>query len=217
MTLQTQQTAELVRACGQAVLVDTYQRGRVVSYDGHPRVYDGSAMAPVADPRGTPAQQARNDTFDYWAAIASGAGELYVARGARTLQARFVQHPPDVFGGWGRGERCDRVRDAYGENPPGVQGLPQGGIVQGQIPSQGVDGQGGTAGGPAQGGLHFIEQGHHIAGITGIPDRQRKGEDEARGGLGDNPGLTTELCGAVALAFANGGDRGIVGIDNFAL
>ena len=70
---------------------------------------------------------------------------------------------------------------------------------------------------PGHGVLHFGDQGHHIAGVSGIPHRQRKGEDEARGGLGDKPGLAAKLGGAVALALANRGNRGIVGIDDFTL
>ena len=67
------------------------------------------------------------------------------------------------------------------------------------------------------GRLHFVDQGQHIADITGIPHRQLHGEDEARGGLGDNARFAAKLGGAVALAFANGGNGGIVGIDDFTL
>ena len=96
--------------------------------------------------------------------------------------------------------------------------FPQLGVIQGQIPRQRVDRRRGARSATRPRALlHFIDQGHHIAGIAGIPDRQLKGEDEARGGLGDNPRFAAKLGRAVALAFANGGDRGIVGIDNFAL
>src|SRR5882672_2113233 len=217
MTLQTQQTAELLRSIGQVVLVDAHHRGRVVSHDDHPRVEDCPAMAFVVDPRCAPAQQARNDTFDYRTAIATGAGEVHLRGGARALQARFVQHPPDVRWGRGRGERFDRVRDAHSENPPGMERLAQLGVVEGQIARQRVNGRRRVAGGPAQGELHFVDQGHDIAGVTRIPDRQHKGKDEARGGLGDDARFAAKLGGAVALAFANRGDGGIVGIDNFAL
>ena len=217
MTLQTQQTAELLRSCGQAVLADAHHRCRVVRQDGHPQVSDGPAMALVADTRCPPAQQAGNDTCDDWAAIATGAGKLHLGGGARAFQARFVQHPSDVLWGWGRGERVDRVGDAHGEHPPGVQGLAQLGVMQGQIPGQGVDRQRGAAGDLPPGGLYFIDQGEHLAGSTGIPNGQVKGEEETRGGLGDNAGLPPALSGAVALACANGGDGGSVGIDNFAL
>ena len=218
MTLQTQQTAELLRSFGQAVVVDAHHRRRVVRHDGHPHLYDRPALAFVGDPRRPAAQQAGNDTFDHRAAVATGAGEVHLVRGALCGAS-----PPRVSirrtsSGVGcRGERLDRVRDAHGENPPGMQRLPQLGVIQGQIPGQRVDGQRGAAGDLAQGVLHFVDQGHHIAGVRGIPHRQRKGEDEARGGLGDNAGFAAKLGGAVALAFANGGNRGIVGIDDFTL
>ena len=65
--------------------------------------------------------------------------------------------------------------------------------------------------------LHFVDQGQHIAGIVGIPYRQLKGKDKARGGLGDNAGFAAKLSGAVALAFANRGNREVVRIDEFTL
>ena len=79
-----------------------------------------------------------------------------------------------------------------------------------------MDGGDGVFGGLLQGALHFVDQGDHIAGIRGIPHRQRKGEDEAQR-AGDQAGFSPKLGGAVALAFANGGNGGIVGIDDFTL
>ena len=81
MTLQTQHAAELLRPFRQPLLVDAHHRRRVVCHEGHPCVYDGPAMAFVADPRCATAQQARNDTFDHRAAIPAGAGELHLVRG----------------------------------------------------------------------------------------------------------------------------------------
>ena len=65
------------------------------------------------------------------------------------------------------------------------------------------------------GGLDLVDQGQDVADITGIAHRQPRGEHEARGGLGENPGLAAKLGGAVALAFADRGNGGIVGIDDF--
>ena len=64
-------------------------------------------------------------------------------------------------------------------------------------------------------GLHLVHQGQDVADITGIAHRQLRGEHEARGGLGDNPRLAAKLGGAVTLAFADRGNGGIVGIDDF--
>jgi hypothetical protein len=46
---------------------------------------------------------------------------------------------------------------------------------------------------------------------------QVQGNDEAGGWLGDNPGLAAKLRGAMAFALANGRNRGIVRVDNFAM
>src|SRR5215472_6225677 len=70
---------------------------------------------------------------------------------------------------------------------------------------------------PGDGVLHFVNQGLHILDVTGIPHGQRQGKDEAGRWLGDNPGLAAELGGAMAFAFANGRNRGIVGVDDFAV
>ena len=67
------------------------------------------------------------------------------------------------------------------------------------------------------GGLDLVDQGHDIAGITGIPHRQPRRKHEAGGGLGDNPRLAAKLGGAVALAFADRGNGGIIGIDDFTV
>src|SRR5215510_3040435 len=70
---------------------------------------------------------------------------------------------------------------------------------------------------PGDGVLHFVNQGLHILDVTGIPHGQRQGKDEAGRWLGDNPGLAAELGGAMAFAFANGRNRGIVGVYDFAV
>jgi hypothetical protein len=96
-----------------------------------------------------------------------------------------------------------------------MQGLPQLGVVQGQIPRQRVERGTGPPGDMSQGALHLVYQRSDVTDITGIAHRQLRSEDEARSGLGDNPRLATKLGGAVALAFADRGDGGIVGIDDF--
>jgi hypothetical protein len=64
--------------------------------------------------------------------------------------------------------------------------------------------------------LYLIDQRHDVAGITGITHGQVHGKNEAGGGLSDDAGLAAKLGGTVALAFTDGGNGGIVGIDNFA-
>src|SRR5215475_1208085 len=217
MALQTQQLAELLRPFGQTPLGDAGQRRRVVRHHDHSHLHSRPAMAFVGQARRAAAQEARNQTLDDRAAVATGAGYLHLMGGAPVVQARLAQHLADVL--WGRhwGERLDCVRDAHGENSPGMQCLRQLGVVQGQIPGQRVDGWRGASGDLLQGVLHFVNQGQHIAGISGIPYRQLKGEDEARGRLGDNAGFAAKLGGAITLAFADRGNREIVRIDDFTV
>ena len=141
MTLQTQQLAELLRSCGQAVLVDAAHGGGVVGHDRHPYLHDRAALPFVGDPRRAAAEQAGNDTFDHRAAIATGAGELHLVRGALMVQARLVQHLRISSGVGARGEGLDRMRNAYREDAPAMQRLPQLGVIQSQIPGQRVNGQ----------------------------------------------------------------------------
>ena len=61
----------------------------------------------------------------------------------------------------------------------------------------------------------LVDQRQDVADITGIAHGQLRGEHEARGGLGDNSRFAAKLGRAVALAFADRGNGGIVGIDDF--
>src|SRR6266850_8318017 len=217
MTLQTQQSAELLRPFRQAVLVDAPQGRGVVCHDRHPHLHDRPTMTFVGDPRCATVQEAGNDTFDHRAAVATSTGELHLVRGALMVQAGFVQNPEDLLLGGCRGEGLDRLRNAYGEDSPAMQCRAQRGVIESQIARQRVDGRGGPTRDLGYSDLHFVNQGQHRAGITGVTHGQMQGKDEAGGWFGNNPGLAAKLGGAVALAFANGGNRGIVGIDNFTL
>ena len=217
MALQTQQSAELLRPFRQAVLVDAPHGRGVVCHDRHSYLHDRTAMTFVGDPRSAAAQQAGNDTFDHRAAGATGAGKLHLVRGALMVQACLVQHPADLLRGGRRGKGLDRMRNTHREDAPAMRRFTQLGVIQGQIPGQRVDGGRGASGDLAQGVLHFVDQGDHIARITGVAHGQMQSKDEAGGWLSNNPGLAAKLGGAVALAFANGGNGGIVGINNFTL
>lgn len=65
--------------------------------------------------------------------------------------------------------------------------------------------------------LHLVEQGPHITRITWIALGDAIGEHETRSRLGQNPGFATKLGRTIAFAFDNGGNGGIIGIDDFAL
>ena len=65
------------------------------------------------------------------------------------------------------------------------------------------------------GPLDLVEQGQHIAGIARIALGHKVGKDETRGRFRDDTGLSAKLRRAIALAFDNGSNSGIVGIDQF--
>ena len=65
--------------------------------------------------------------------------------------------------------------------------------------------------------LHLVEQGQHIARITRIARGHPIGKDKAGRGLRQDTGLATKLGRAIALAFEDGGNGGIIGIDDFAV
>ena len=67
------------------------------------------------------------------------------------------------------------------------------------------------------GPLDLVEQGQHIAGIARIALGHQVGKDETRGRFRDDTGLSAKLRRAIALAFDNGSNRGIVGIDQFTV
>ena len=67
------------------------------------------------------------------------------------------------------------------------------------------------------GALDLVEQGQHRAGIVRIPLGHPIGKDKTRGRFRRDTGLSTKLRGAIALAFEDGSDAEIVGIDEFTV
>ena len=65
--------------------------------------------------------------------------------------------------------------------------------------------------------LDFGQQGQDIAGIARIPFRHPVGKDKARGRVRRDAGLAAKLRGTIALAFEDGSDSEIVGIDQFTV
>ena len=214
---QAQPSAQRARPLRQAVLVDPHQGCCVMRHDRHPGLDDRTAMAFVAETPGSTTQQTGHEAFDHRSAVPTGVGAVHLGRGAYVVQVRFVQDPKDVLRGRRQGEGSDGFRDAYGENPPRMQCLPQGGVIERQIARQRVDGQGGARPDPGDGRLHMGNQGLHISDITGMAHRQREGNDEASGWIGDHARLAAKRGGAVACAFAHGSNGGIVGVDNLAV
>ena len=151
------------------------------------------------------------------AAVATRVGQVHLGRGPYAVQVRLVQKPEHVLRCRRRGEGIDGCRDPHGENPPRMQRLTQGGVIQRQIACERMDGRGGACPHPGDRLLHFIHQGLHITGIARIAHGQMQGKDKARRGLGDHPGFAAKLGGAMAFALADGRNRGIIRVDDLAV
>jgi hypothetical protein len=214
---QPQPSAEPACPLRQTIVVDPYQRCRVVGHDRHARLYHRAAMAFVAEAPRSTVQQTSHDAFNDWSAGPTRAGEVHWGRGPCAMQARLIQDPEDILRGGRRGEGIDRLRDPHGENPPLMQRLAQGRIIERQITGQRVEGGSGGRRDPSNRLLPVVDQGCHRTGIAGIPHGQMQAKDEAGRWRGDQAGLAAELGGAVALALANGRHGGSVRVDDFAV
>src|SRR6266516_1139193 len=201
----------------ETILVDADQGGRVVRHHRHPCLDNRTPVTLVGEARRSTAQQAGNDAFHHGSAVPTRVGEMHLCRGPDILHASLAQDPGDVLRQGRRGKGSDRPGDPHRENPPRMQGFTQGGVIERQIAGQRVDGRGGARPDSGDGLLHVGHQGLYITGITRIPQGQMQRKDEARRRLGNNARLAAELGGAVAFALADGGNGGIVGVDDLAV
>ena len=67
------------------------------------------------------------------------------------------------------------------------------------------------------GALDLVEPGEHLAGIARMTRGHTIGNDQARGRLRHNARFAAKLRRAIALPFDDGGNGGIVGIDDFTV
>lgn len=197
--------------------MDADQRRRVVGHNGHPHVDDRATMTFIGDASGSTAQQAGHDALDHGSAVATRVGEVHLTRGPYSRQASLAQEPQDVLRCGRRGEGRGRCWDPDGKNPLLVQGLTQRGIIERSIAGQRVEGGSGVRRAPTDCLLHVVDQGLHVADVTGVSHGQMQAKDEARRWLGNHAGFAAKLGGAVALPFANGRNGRIVHVDNFAV
>lgn len=65
--------------------------------------------------------------------------------------------------------------------------------------------------------LDFVEQRQDVAHITRIALGRQVRKDKTRGGFRDDPRLAATWRRTIALAFEHRGNRGVVGIDHFAM
>ena len=67
------------------------------------------------------------------------------------------------------------------------------------------------------GTVDLVEEGPHIADIVRVPLGYPVGKEKTRGRFRRDPGLSTTVCRAIALAFEDGREGEIVGIDEFTV
>ena len=101
--------------------------------------------------------------------------------------------------------------------PRACRGLTPLGVVDPQITAQRVEPQALAAGDQVNGVLHLVEPGQHRARIAGIARGHPIGEEKAGSGLGQDASFAPKLGRAIAFAFHDGGNGGVIRIHDFAL
>lgn len=152
--------------------------------------------------------------FHHWATIPSGTSQLHLVRGSLTAAACLVEDVENFHGRWRGIDRRDGLWDADGQNASRMEGLTQGGIIDTKIARHRVDLERLWRADAVDGTLDLVEQGQHIAEIARVARWYVVGKDKTRGRFRDNTRLSTELGGAIALAFQDGGDGQVVRIDS---
>jgi hypothetical protein len=98
-----------------------------------------------------------------------------------------------------------------------MEGLTQGGIIDPKIARHRVDLEQLWRADTVDGTVDLVEQGQHIAEIARVAPWYVVGKDKARGRFRDNTRLSTELGGAIALAFQDGGDGQVIRINELTV
>lgn len=183
----------------------------------HANLYPDALRPFVANLSGTSAEQTGNVTFHHRTAVATGAGQLHLRGGTLAVQACPIEQIEDLLGCRIGVDGRNGVWDADGENPPLMQHLAHRGIVNAEVACHGMDGQTGRRLEPFEGVLDFINQRQDIACINGIANRCMRGKDEAGRGFRDETGFAAKLGWAIALALQDGGNGGVVSVNDFAV
>ena len=111
----------------------------------------------------------------------------------------------------------NRLWDTNGENASFVECLPPRLVIDAEVTRHRVDPESRRCLGAFNRPLDLGQEGQDIAGIVRIPLGHLVRKEKARGGVRHNARLSTKLRGAIALAFENGSDGEIVGIDEFTV
>jgi hypothetical protein len=175
-----------------------------VRHDRHPRLDDRATMAFVREAPGSPTQQARNDAFDPQWAMPTGVGQVHLGRGPDVVQVRLVQHSGDILRCWRRGEGSDGFRDPHGENPPRMQRVTQGRVIERQITRERVDGRGGACPDASDCLLHLVDQGSTSLASLGLPTGRCQAKMKPAAGSAIMPGLRPNWAGQLLLPLQMG-------------
>jgi hypothetical protein len=214
---QSKQSAEFLSPFRQTLLTDAHQGCPVMGHYCHAQLDHGALNAFVTYLSRTTGEQTGDVTFDDWTAVAAGTGQLHLVGSTLAVQARLVETVEHLFGAELRVDRLNRLGDADRENPSAMERLTQRGVIDAKIPGHRIDREPRWCPNTVDSLLHLVDEGQHITGIARIALRYPAGKDKARRGLREDTGLPTKLGRAIALAFHDGGNGGIVRIDDFTV
>ena len=174
-------------------------------------------MALIFDGGTAAMTEAINQTFDKGPTIAAGIGHFDLGHTGDAKASEGVLSRRDHL--WGRDVGYPRYGfgNADGENMARLELMAQSRIGKSQISGHRLDPGFMPALQHPDRRVDVVNQGHHIGGIIGVAFGQMQPEDKTGGHFGDDPRLAAELDRTIALAFDNGGNTSIIGIDDFGV
>jgi len=98
-----------------------------------------------------------------------------------------------------------------------VECVAQLGVIDPEIPAEGVDAHTVWRGDEIDGALHLVEERQHVTGITRIALGYPIGKDKTGRGFGENPRFPPKLGWTIAFSFQDRCNGGVIRIDNFAV
>jgi hypothetical protein len=214
---QAKQTAELLSSLRELPWTDAYHGRTVMGYDCHPSRHDGTLQTFVTHVPRAPREHTGDGTFHHWSAVAAGTGEVHLVWRACAVPACGGQAGTDLGLGGRWRHRGHRLGDTHREHPSRMQGFTQGRILDTELPSDGMDREPPREADAVDGLLDLLNHGQDVTGIAWMTRGYPGGKDKARRGFREQPRFATTLGWAMALAFEDGRNSSIVGIDDFAV
>ncbi len=91
------------------------------------------------------------------------------------------------------------------------------GVIDPEIPAEGVDAHTVWRGDEIDGALHLVEERQHVTGITRIARGHPMGKDKTGRGFGEETRFPPKLGWTIAFPFQDRCNRGVIRIDDFAV